>query len=80
MGLALAGALAFQMAAAPAVSAKELKVLSEKTVTGLGHVESVGYDADGKVFYTSDFGPALKPPLKGRQGQDHQSLAGRKNP
>jgi hypothetical protein len=69
MGLAFAGALAFQMAAAPAASAKELKVLSEKTVTGFGHVESVGYDAKAKVFYTSDFGPALKPADKDGQGK-----------
>ena len=69
IGLALAGALVFQMAAAPAASAKELKVLSEKTVTGLGHVESVGYDPNGKVFYASDFGAALKPADKDGQGK-----------
>ncbi len=52
----LAGALAL----APAAVAKEWKVLSEQTVTGFGHVESVAYDPHGKVFYTSDLGPDLK--------------------
>ena len=33
---------ALQFALAPALSAKELKVLSEKTVTGFGHVEFRG--------------------------------------
>ena len=67
-GVALAGTIAL-MVAAPAVSAKELKVLSEKTVTGLGHVESVGYDAGAKVFYASDFGAALKPADKDGKGK-----------
>jgi hypothetical protein len=59
-GLSLAGA---------PVNAKELKVLSEKTVTGFGHIESVAYDPKGKVFYTSDFGPALKPADKDGKGK-----------
>jgi hypothetical protein len=50
-------------------AAAELKVISEKTVTGFGHVESVAYDPKGKVFYTSDFGPELKPPLKDGKGK-----------
>lgn len=50
-------------------SAKELKVLSEQTVTGFGHVESVAYDPKGKAFYTSDFGPDLKPADKDGKGQ-----------
>ena len=65
VALALAAVLAWQAPAA----AKELKVLSEKTVTGLGHVESVGYDAGAKVFYASDFGAALKPADKDGQGK-----------
>jgi hypothetical protein len=51
------------------LSAKELKVISEKTVTGFGHVESVAYDPKGKVFYTSDFGEALKPADKDGKGK-----------
>ena len=48
---------------------KPLKVLSEKTVTGFGHVESVAYDPHAKVFYTSDFGAALKPADKDGKGK-----------
>ena len=69
MGLGFAACLAaLQVAAAPAASAKELKVLSEKTITGFGHVESVAYDPEEKVFYTSDFGPDLKPADKDGKG------------
>lgn len=61
---ALASALALTGA-----SAKELKVISEQTVTGFGHTESVAYDPRGKVFYTSDFGPDLKPADKDGKGK-----------
>ncbi len=57
-----------QLAVAPAASAKELKVLSENTVTGFGHIESVAYDPKEKVFYTGDFGPDLKPADKDGKG------------
>lgn len=70
------GALALAAAAAPLAvvshaHAADLKVLSEKTVTGFGHVESVAYDPKAHVFYTSDFGPAptLKPADKDGQGK-----------
>ncbi len=76
MRKSIAGALALsacfiglQMAAAPGAHAAELKVLSQKTVDGGGHIESVGYDAAGKVFYLSNFGPALKP--AGKDGKGH---------
>ena len=69
VGLGFAACLAaLQVATAPAASAKELKVLSEKTITGFGHVESVAYDPKEKVFYTSDFGPELKPADKDGKG------------
>ena len=69
-GIALGTCLAaVQLAITPATSAKELKVISEKTVTGFGHVESVAYDPKGKVFYTSDFGPDLKPADKDGKGK-----------
>ncbi|MGZ5871570.1 MAG: hypothetical protein ACXWKP_05595 [Bradyrhizobium sp.] len=58
-----------QMMIAPEVSARELKVLSEQTATGFGHVESVAYDPKGKVLYTSDFGPDLKPADKDGKGK-----------
>jgi hypothetical protein len=66
VGVVFATAVAI-FAAAP-TSAKELKVISEKTVTGFGHVESVAYDPGEKVFYTGDFGPDLKPADKDGQG------------
>lgn len=67
VSLALATTLVV-VVAAPA-SAKELKVISEKTVTGFGHVESVAYDPKEKVFYTSDFGPDLRPADKDGKGK-----------
>ena len=69
-GIALGSCLAaLQLAIAPATLAKELKVISEKTVTGFGHVESVAYDPKGKVFYTSEFAPDLKPADKDGKGK-----------
>jgi len=59
----------FQMTMAPGAPAKELKVLSEQTATGFGHVESVAYDPKNKVLYTSDFGPDLKPADKDAKGK-----------
>jgi hypothetical protein len=49
-------AAAILIAAVSAASAKDLKVISEKTVTGVGHPESVAYDRTEKVFYAGDFG------------------------
>ena len=43
-------------------------MLSDKTVTGFGHIESVAYDPKEKVLYTSDFGPDLKPADKDGKG------------
>ncbi|MGB6349350.1 MAG: hypothetical protein WBG10_04910 [Pseudolabrys sp.] len=63
------GLAALQLTAVSGASAKDLKVLSEKTVTGFGHVESVAYDPRGKVFYVSDFGPDLKPADKDGKGK-----------
>ncbi len=69
LGLACAAGLAaLQIAGATAPAAKDLKVISEKTVTGFGHVESVAYDPKEKVFYTGDFGPDLKPADKDGKG------------
>jgi hypothetical protein len=71
IGRILVGAAAIaatlQLAGASA-SAKELKVISDKTVTGFGHVESVAYEPKEKVFYTGDFGPDLKPAEKDGKG------------
>jgi hypothetical protein len=69
-GLAVATCLAAaQTMNASGVSAKELKVLSEQTATGFGHIESVAYDPAGKALYTSDFGPDLKPADKDGKGK-----------
>jgi hypothetical protein len=51
--VALLGGLAF---AAPHAVAKDYKVISEKTITGVGTPESVAYDPREKVFYAGDFG------------------------
>ncbi len=67
-GMTLAICLAsLPLAAAPA-TAKELKVISDKTVTGFGHPELVAYDPKGKVFYVGNFGPELKPADKDGKG------------
>ena len=66
IGYALVAGLV--VAAAPA-GAKQWKVLSEQTVTGFGHIESVGYDPQEKVFYTGDFGQAMKPAEKDGKGK-----------
>jgi hypothetical protein len=67
--LALVTIATWPLLATQTASAKELKVLSEKKVTGFGHLESVAYDPKEKVLYTSDFGPALKPADKDGQGK-----------
>ncbi len=65
----LSSLAAFQLAAAPGTLAKDVKVLSDKTITGFGHVEFVAYDPRGKAYYTSDFGPDLKPADKDGKGK-----------
>jgi hypothetical protein len=67
MALALGTCLAgLQLTSVSTLSAKELKVISENTVARFGHV---AYDPAGKVFYTSDFGPDLKPANKDGKGK-----------
>src|SRR3974390_2810237 len=69
VGLALSALAVVQVANNSGAAAAEMKVLSETTATGFGHVESVAYDPRGKVFYTSDFGPDLKPADKDGKGK-----------
>src|SRR5476649_1899755 len=57
------------MAMTTGVSAAEMKVISQQTTTGFGHIQSVAYDPKGKALYTSDFGPDLKPAAKDGKGQ-----------
>src|ERR1700722_17455439 len=59
----------FPMMMAPKGFAAELKVLSDQRAGGFGHIESVAYDPKGKVLYTSDFGPDLKPADKDGKGK-----------
>lgn len=62
------GCVALSLAFAAPVTAQELKVISDKTVSGFGHIESIAYDPKEKVFYTGDFGPDLKPGDKDGKG------------
>jgi len=52
----------------PVAAGADWKVISQKTVTGLGHPESVAFDAQAKAFYVSRFGSELKPLQKDGQG------------
>jgi hypothetical protein len=67
--IALGAAFVAMQAAAPSASAKELKVLSEKTYSGFGYPESVAYDPAEKVLYVGDFVSALKPAQKDGAGK-----------
>ena len=68
--LAFAACLVVSQTMAAPASAKELKVLSEQTAGGFGHIESVAYDPKEKVLYTSDFGAGeLKPGEKDGKGK-----------
>ncbi len=54
--IALAGCLALSAGLAAPAAAKDFKVVSDKTITGVGNPESVAYDPKDKVFYAGDFG------------------------
>lgn len=66
--ISLALALAAGLTLVSAARAAEWKVISDKTVEGFGHNESVAWDPTEKVFYTGNFGAALKPADKDGQG------------
>jgi sugar lactone lactonase YvrE len=71
-GMAVAACLVIlQLALAPASLAVEMNVLSERTVSGFGHPETVIYDPGRKVLYVSDFGAnaELKPADKDGKGR-----------
>ncbi len=51
------------------LSAGEVTVVSDTTVTGFTYPESVAYDANAKVLYVSEFGSELKPTLKDGAGR-----------
>lgn len=52
--------------ATPALAAWQ--VVSQQTLPGLGHPESVAYDPDGKMLYMSNFGAAFQATLKDGAG------------
>lgn len=56
-------------AGAGPLSAGELTVVSDTTVTGFTYPESVAYDANAKVLYVSEFGSELKPTLADGAGR-----------
>jgi hypothetical protein len=69
-GLALSALAAIGLtAASPASWAKQLKVISDQTVTGFKFPESVACDPRAKVLYTSQFGSELKPAQKDGKGK-----------
>ena len=47
----------------------QVRVVSERTVTGLKFPESVAYDPQGKVLYAGQFGSELKPAEKDGKGK-----------
>ena len=51
------------------LSAGEVRVVSDITVTGFAFPESVAYDASANVLYVSEFGSELKPTLKDGAGR-----------
>lgn len=57
-----------QAVAAQPASAADYKKVSERTVGGFQHPESVAYDPNAKVLYAGEFGPMLKPALKDAKG------------
>lgn len=57
---------ALLLAGGPA--AAQWHVVSDKSVPGFGHPESVAYDPMAKVLYVSRFGPMFKPTFKDGKG------------
>lgn len=51
----------FVLLCAPLAAAAQLKAVSDRTITGFAHPESVGCDARNKAIYVSEFGSALAP-------------------
>ena len=68
--LASALALVACLGVGQTAAAKDMKVVSERTVPGFGHPESVGYDPKGRMLYVGDFGPGeLQPAAKDGKGK-----------
>jgi DNA-binding beta-propeller fold protein YncE len=69
IGITLAGALCLMFMGVTVLGAQELRVVSEETVTGFVHPESVAYDPGERVLYVGQFGSVLKPTLKDGKGK-----------
>lgn len=73
VGLALSACLAIaHVGIAPGALAQDKKgggVVSDRTVSGFVHPESVACDPKAKVLYVSQFGSELKPTLKDGKGK-----------
>jgi DNA-binding beta-propeller fold protein YncE len=69
IAIALAGALGVVLMGAGAVEAQEPRVVSEETITGFVHPESVAYDPQEKVLYVSQFGSVRDATLKDGKGK-----------
>jgi hypothetical protein len=70
IALTLSAAVAVaQLGVSAEVSAKGIKVTSEKTVAGFAFPESVAYDSQAKVLYVGQFGSELKPTQKDGKGK-----------
>jgi DNA-binding beta-propeller fold protein YncE len=69
IAIALAGTLGFVAMGVSVLGAQELRVISEETVTGFVHPESVAYDAGERVLYVGQFGSVLKATLKDGKGK-----------
>jgi len=69
IAIALAGALSCMVMRVNVLGAQELRVISEETVAGFAHPESVAYDPGDKVLYVGQFGSVLKPTLKDAKGK-----------
>jgi hypothetical protein len=67
LAVALAGCA--QTSSSGMQDAKPLRIVSEQTVKGFAFPESVGYDAQARVLYVSEFGSELKPLEKDGKGR-----------
>jgi hypothetical protein len=65
----LAAVFGFVLMGACAGEAQEPRVISEQTVTGFVHPESVAYDSQKKVLYVSQFGSVRNATLKDGKGK-----------
>ena len=73
----IAGAIALSFAGAPPVCAKELKVISQKTVSGFGHTRIRCLRSEGKAFVHRRLRPGSQAGREGRERLHHQAFVRR---